>query len=88
MDNVLCCILAGLYVGFLNVGCSSTKSPSITEIRSSQRVGNDRDAHGCIGSAGYIWCEKDNQCQRPWELATAKGFAITELAFKNYCDAK
>jgi hypothetical protein len=30
-------------------------------------VGNDRDAHGCIGSAGYSWCEVKNKCLRPWE---------------------
>ena len=88
MNNVLFGILSGLCVGFLNVSCSSIEAPSITEIRSPQRLGNDRDAHDCIGSAGYIWCEKNNQCQRPWELATAKGFANTELAFNSYCDAK
>ena len=88
MNNVLLCIISGLCVSFLNAGCSSIEAPSIKEIRSPQIVGNDRDAHGCIGSAGYIWCEKDNQCQRPWELATVKGFANSELAFKNYCDVK
>ncbi len=30
-------------------------------------VGNDRDAHGCIGSAGYSWCEAKRICLRPWE---------------------
>lgn len=30
-------------------------------------VGNDRDEHGCIGSAGYIWSEVSHQCVRPWE---------------------
>ncbi len=30
-------------------------------------VGNDRDAHGCIGSAGYSWCEVKQKCLRPWE---------------------
>ena len=40
------------------------------------RVGADRDAHGCIGSAGYAWCAREAACVRPWELATgAKGFA-------------
>jgi hypothetical protein len=29
-------------------------------------VGNDRDAHGCIGSAGYSWCEFSQKCIRPW----------------------
>ena len=30
-------------------------------------VGGDRDAHGCIGSAGYSWCEISQKCYRPWE---------------------
>lgn len=32
-----------------------------------QIVGNDRDAHGCIGSAGYSWCDVKNKCLRVWE---------------------
>lgn len=31
------------------------------------RPGSDRDAHGCIGSAGYIWSERSQQCIRIWE---------------------
>ncbi len=30
-------------------------------------VGNDSDAHGCKGSAGYTWCEAKQACIRPWE---------------------
>jgi hypothetical protein len=30
-------------------------------------VGNDRDEHGCIGSAGYVWCGSKAECLRPWE---------------------
>lgn len=30
-------------------------------------VGGDRDAHGCIGSAGYTWCASLSQCIRSWE---------------------
>lgn len=33
----------------------------------SNIVGADRDEHGCIGSAGYRWCEGDEKCFRPWE---------------------
>ena len=49
-------------------------------------VGNDRDAHGCIGSAGYAWCARDNACVRPWELAAARGLEAGEAAFRAYCD--
>ncbi len=30
-------------------------------------VGNDIDEYGCIGSAGYSWCESKNKCLRQWE---------------------
>jgi hypothetical protein len=30
-------------------------------------VGGDRDGHGCIGSAGYRWCEPRQECLRFWE---------------------
>lgn len=29
--------------------------------------GSDRDAHGCIPSAGYTWCEAKQKCLRTWE---------------------
>ena len=41
-----------------------TPKPTIT-----QTVGADQDAHGCIGSAGYTWCEPKNKCLRVWEEA-------------------
>lgn len=30
-------------------------------------VGGDKDEHGCIGSAGYSWCEEKQKCLRGWE---------------------
>lgn len=30
-------------------------------------LGGDRDEHGCIGSAGYSWCEAKAKCLRSWE---------------------
>ena len=38
---------------------SASSSPAI--------VGGDKDSHGCIGSAGYTWCQAKNQCIRSWE---------------------
>ena len=49
------------------------------------RVGGDRDAHGCIGSAGYSWCETTQRCERPWELAKQKGFANSAQAYDQFC---
>lgn len=49
--------------------------------------GADRDAHGCIASAGYQWCARENACERPWELAQRKGFALEKNGFAAYCGA-
>ncbi len=42
---------------------------TFTEIINNSDVilGGDEDEHGCIGSAGYIWCESSQKCIRPWE---------------------
>ncbi|KAJ3268258.1 hypothetical protein HDV01_003232 [Terramyces sp. JEL0728] len=40
----------------------------VTLAAASPVVGGDKDAHGCIRSAGYTWCESTQQCQRPWEV--------------------
>ena len=50
------------------------------------KPGSDRDAHGCIGSAGYSWCAKTNQCERPWELARKYNFENTQEAFDKFCN--
>jgi hypothetical protein len=38
-------------------------------------VGNDRDEHGCVGSAGYQWCEVKKKCLRSWEEPCTVGNA-------------
>lgn len=49
-------------------------------------VGGDLDAHGCRPSAGYQWCRRTTQCERPWELARRKNFQNTATAFRKFCD--
>lgn len=44
-------------------------------------AGNDSDIHGCIGSAGYQWCESKQKCLRVWEEScsnTADSMTIEE----------
>ena len=48
-------------------------------------VGGDRDAHGCLASAGYQWCAAEARCERAWELAERKAFAKTPEGFAAYC---
>ncbi len=35
-------------------------------------VGSDKDEHGCIGAAGYRWCELKQKCLRTWEESCAE----------------
>ncbi|MBB1088686.1 hypothetical protein H4F99_09310 [Lysobacter sp. SG-8] len=48
-------------------------------------VGGDRDAQGCIPSAGYRWCERSQACERPWELAEREGFPNEAGRFEEWC---
>lgn len=59
----------------------------------SELVGNDKDEHGCIASAGYMWCEAKQECIRPWEQdcsnntneLDAQAILITNITFsQNY----
>ena len=63
--------------------CNETKPSPVAPV-----VGGDRDAHGCIGSAGYSWCQATNQCERPWELANQRQFELTPEAFDKFCQNK
>jgi len=56
------------------------------KLKEERKTGGDRDEFGCIRSAGYRWCEKTGQCERPWLLAKEKGFENTPEAFETYCD--
>ena len=49
-------------------------------------VGADRDQHGCIGSAGYQWCNRQQECVRPWELAQRNGMNDSQLAMQQLCE--
>jgi len=48
-------------------------------------AGGDRDRFGCLPSAGYQWCPATGACERPWELAEARGFDNTQAGFEAFC---
>lgn len=87
-------IIVGIFLGILYfVGYPLIKNktvpinPNPTPVPTvNQLVGNDRDAHGCIGSAGYSWCEPKNKCLRVWEEAcfTSVDQEIQYLLAKKY----
>ena len=72
----------GLSILFLSA-CSLNDNNNVLEeeVRANQVdiVGGDRDEHGCIGSAGYSWCEIKQKCLRIWEEeCKVDGFWVNE----------
>ena len=58
--------------GALILGCTGVEENGGTDINAptdnnAPIVGGDADEHGCIGSAGYTWCEEKQKCLRTWE---------------------
>lgn len=49
-------------------GSSITKQcGSVNIIDNVNVIGGNTDVHGCLGSAGYSWCDVKNKCLRTWE---------------------
>ncbi|MEN5062082.1 hypothetical protein [Luteimonas sp. TWI1416] len=79
-----------LPLGLLLAACSPPQAPAPAAPAPSAApavVGGDRDAHGCIGSAGYAWCPRSATCERPWELAQREGIENTAPAVEAWCAA-
>ncbi|MDO8610488.1 MAG: hypothetical protein Q7R95_08130 [bacterium] len=60
-------------------------TPTISNSSTSNLVGNEKDIHGCINSAGYSWCEPKNKCLRTWEepcIAVNEDELIKQTLFK------
>ena len=65
------------------VGCGENKTSA--EKANTNVVGGDLDKHGCKASAGYQWCTKTQQCERPWELAKTEQFENDSHTFNAFC---
>lgn len=82
-----------VFACFIATGCASTATTETAPVdpiplaHEPEMVGNDKDEHGCIGSAGYAWCARENACVHPWELASEKGFINERQGFDAYCAA-
>ena len=77
--------LLGLSVMLTACSEESGSSGNMSASPAGKVVGGDRDANGCIGSAGYQWCASLNKCVRPWEIAKQQGFENTPDSFTAYC---
>lgn len=71
-----------LGISFLFFGCVGDQAPQepvtppVTAPETGDDeplVGGDKDEHGCIGSAGYTWCEIKQKCLRVWEEPCVEG---------------
>lgn len=84
----------GVYLGMsLLIWCAC----GVNKQKQDQRVGDNRDSHGCLGSAGYVWSEVASDCIRLFEtglrleapngescyLVFGKDSLQTELFFSN-----
>lgn len=65
----VCTLMLGLA---FTTSCNSNQ-PAQQQEKDSPVVGNDRDDHGCIGSAGYKWSELLKDCIRPFEQGIKLG---------------
>jgi hypothetical protein len=65
MKNLFIVFASALLMGSCNSSVSN--SNSLGALDTTHIVGNDADAHGCKGSAGYTWSVIKNECIRPWE---------------------
>jgi hypothetical protein len=65
-------LILGFFI-FISCGSVNNKSKDIeveveVEVEFAvEIVGNDRDAHGCIGTAGYTWSQIRQECIRIFE---------------------
>jgi hypothetical protein len=53
----------------VNGACAWAQNQQYTNCLNNSNTppGSDKDAHGCIPSAGYQWCEATQKCYRSWE---------------------
>lgn len=66
-----------------NIIPSPTPTGIVSVAPTQQLIGNDKDEHGCIGSAGYTWCAVKNKCLRIWEEPCPASTTSDADAIKN-----
>ena len=64
---ILLAVLVIVYVPFTPASSESGEGDKPT----ASLVGADKDAHGCIASAGYTYSVVRQECVRVWEVGTA-----------------
>ena len=72
------------YTGKYTPGMQASK---LVQYPQSPKLGGDRDEHGCIGSAGYVWCEVQQDCIRLFEKVSGRKLLMEALLLLSLCSA-
>lgn len=76
---ILPLVLALLSLSACSLNWNNGDEEKLGQTNQSDLIGADRDEHGCIGSAGYSWCEIKQKCLRVWEEECAvDGLKVNE----------
>jgi len=82
MKKTILVLSLSLFSVFLLTGCvvnqntNQNVNENTNQITNQPIVGGDKDVHGCIGSAGYSWCEAKQKCLRIWEEGCVDNITI------------
>ena len=75
LTSILFCMVMAVGCGSQNNQTNDQAKAETQEEPKANLVGNDRDDHGCIASAGYQWSELLKDCIRPFEKGVKLGSA-------------
>jgi len=90
--GIIIAIVAVLVVGgivyYVGTQKSTSRLPDSNVVPPGNLIGGNKDAHGCLGSAGYSWCAIKNKCLRVWEekceaISNTSSESSTNEVFKN-----
>lgn len=82
------CLLIAMVLAGCNAPPQATVEPVPVEQAPPAAIGGSRDAHNCLTSAGYSWCERTAKCERSWELASERGFENSAEEYQTWCETK
>lgn len=76
--NLVMLLKYSLFLLFATITACSSIEP--------EPVGSDRDEYGCLPSAGYLWCERSQTCERSWETTDATKIEDPEVKVQADCE--
>jgi hypothetical protein len=64
---VSCVVIISASYAFRSYLDRANSSLILEETENKEIIGGDKDEHGCLGPAGYSWCETKQKCLLIWE---------------------